>query len=173
MAGYRKMQYQGTFLADLNNAIEELMRDSEALRIAQRLFCEHGAGGHEVTYDLVNDAIGFRRAFAESYRDYQICRPALERIEHPTNLGESSDPSLEIRELVDEYKRVLGSRPAWLCAHVAEIWDWENRRCDSESQYPFPDHVPVVRKLEGGQALLHEMLVHKLLLIGKSNVRSI
>ena len=59
----------------------------------------------------------------------------------------------------------------WLCAHVAEIWNWENRRCDAESQYPFSDHVPVVRRLEGGQALLHEMLVYKLLLIRKSNIR--
>ena len=166
MAGYRKMQYLGGMFADLDNAIEELMRDPEALRIAQRLFCEHGAGGHEVTDVVVNDTDGFRRVYAESYRDYQTCRAELERIEHPTNLGEGSDPARDFRELVNEYKRILGGRPARLCANVAEIWSWENRRCDSESQYPFSDHVPVVRKLEGGQALLHEMLVHKLLLIG-------
>ena len=53
MAGYRKMQYHGTMFATLDAAIEELMGDPEALKVAQRLFCEHGAGGHEVTEDVL------------------------------------------------------------------------------------------------------------------------
>jgi hypothetical protein len=172
LAGYRKMQYQGTMFAGLDTTIEYLMQDPEALKTAQRLFCEHGAGGHEVTDDLVNDADVFRRAFAASYRDYLKCRESLKAVEHPTNSGEGSDPAQDFKELDREYKRILGNRPAWLCAHVAAIWNWENRRCDSESQYPFSGQVPVVRKLVGGYALLHEMLIHKLLLIGESRTES-
>ena len=166
------MQYQGTMFATLDASIEELMGDPEALKVAQRLFCEHGAGGHEVTEDLLNDAHGFRRVFAMSYRDYQTCRANIANIDHVTNLGSVPDPANAFRELTDEYKRILENRPARLCAQVAMIWSWEIRRCDSESQYPFPSHVPVIRKLEGGQALLHTMVVHKLLLIGKSGAWS-
>jgi hypothetical protein len=172
MAGYRKMQYQGTIFATLDAAIEELMGNPEALKVAQRLFCGHGAGGHEVTEDLVNDTDGFRHVFAMSYRDYQSCRASIANIDHATNLGKVTDPDKAFRELIDQYERILGNRPARLCALVAMIWSWENHRCDYESQYPFPSHVPVVRKLEGGQALLHEMLVDKLLLIGKSPIKS-
>ena len=167
LAGYRKMQYQGSMFATLDAAIEKLMSDPEALQVAQRLFFEHGAGGHEVTEAMVNDTEGFRLVFAMSYRDYKSCRESLMSIDHPSNLGDAPDSAKAIWELAGAYKRALENRHARLCAQVAMIWSWENYRSDSEAQYPFPSHVPVVRKLEGGQALLHEMLVDKLLLIGK------
>jgi len=163
MAGYRKRQYQGSMFSNLDAAIEELRENPEALRIAQRLFCEHRAEHQEIPEALLTDIKAFRRVFVESYDDYKTCRADIKHIDHQSNQGVITRPNEALRELVDKYREVLKARPAWFCAAVAYVWAWENRSLDGTNEYAFKDHVPVVRKLEGGQLLLHEMLIDKLL----------
>ncbi|HZZ77132.1 MAG TPA: hypothetical protein VFE62_01355 [Gemmataceae bacterium] len=169
LAGYRKMQHLGGMLGLIDDALQILQQDDDALQSGQRLLLEHMATVERCDVPMSYfDRGAFRSVFLESFRDYESLRPAIKEIKHESNEGSAEFPEESLTTLIWEFLEVVGTRPAWLCIKVAQLWaratgETLTTNLGVRDSYPLKDHAPVAHKLDGARRLLHDMLMAKLL----------
>jgi hypothetical protein len=169
MAGYRKMQVLGSFLSMLDAAIEDLHRDRSALLrvrndllgdVAQQL--EAGQTGPDLTPAVTNDKHSFVALFEHAYQAYLGCREELQRIELPTNYGETEDIEAEVAAVNARLWEVVRERDAQYAVWCAVNHLEASHDMDLADPYPFSTHAAVVVDLEGGLRLFHDMVMRHL-----------
>lgn len=164
LCGYRKMQLWGAIFSTLDAMIEELANDPRLLDVARIAMLSNAAEqGGEIPVQFASDQRGFAAAYAGWQADYQLVRPKLVALDHPTHTGAVGELEAAIRDLTAEQLAVVEGRPARLCIAAASAFIGATHQINPSDRYLFEDHAAALVPLEGPFARTHEHVMRALL----------
>lgn len=122
LAGYRKMQLWGAIFSTMDQTVERLHSDGEALEEARLMSLAAGAeNGGAVSAELVVNRKAFQESFEESYQAYRTLRTEL-KDDDDSHWGVSGDVERPIRSLIAKLvERVTGTR-ARMVVVIASVY---------------------------------------------------
>lgn len=103
------------------------------------------------------------KAFTEGLQEYRARRSALASVIHPSNTSPVDGIEDALSEIAGQMEAVLGpDSQASRCAAIALSFERHEGATDPENRFYFRGHVPIVAKLEGDHALLHDVVMSEL-----------
>ncbi len=158
LAGLRKMQVHGSLFSSIDDAIERLRNDPDALEATLHIHAAELApqiGLRGTLHETVNT---FRAMFAESYADYLICRETLRACADDLAAGcKHPDLQSHMETVMARYSDILENRAAKAVAVFAAVYMKRMRGSDAADRYYFRHHAPVIEPLCGRMALSHQV----------------
>jgi hypothetical protein len=158
MAGFRKMQLHGSIFSSMDETVEFLHRNAEALDVAVALQLGELAQITPLPGTAQERAVRLRELFREGYEDYQRCRDQLRTCadEHAAG-GEIADIETAFVQLSPDYGEILNNRPAKVAVTIAGTYAQRLGSLDPANRYCFKEHAPIIIPLTGRAAVVHEV----------------
>lgn len=161
LSGYRKMQFVGSIVSSLHEAVDELKNNGELRRrLAASFFAS-------VDPDLLQRPrmLAAHIAFSESemsdsaFTDYESIKEQLDNIEDTTNEGILDDPVSSISRITKKVEEIIeGRRCNWL-AKLGVLRLQQRLKPDPANRYHNPFHTAVFSPLEGRSLFLRDSFV--------------
>ena len=162
LAGYRKTQLHGSMFSSIDDAVEVLRRDSDALQ-ATATILDDQLGLEQTGEGRSTGANAIRALFDDAYEDYHACRDELRAAADSTARGdEIGDFDDAMAPLLAQYEQVLDDRRAKLAVCLAATYIRRLGSLDPANRYYFKEHAPILAALDGVAARMHEVAMEAL-----------
>jgi hypothetical protein len=170
-SGYRKVQALGALMSSIDQAVEELRSDPDALDKARLHYLAHIAEelrrqGDEraISPEMLRGKEVFAEIFEESYGAFLAVRAELDKLDHESNLGISRDGLASFEEICTHVSAKVEGSQAKVCFFAGLFHNEILGRISPSDRYYYRAHAPIIDDLVGDYRLLHELLMEQLVI---------
>lgn len=161
LSGYRKMQFVGSIVSSLHEAIDELRNNGELRRrLAAYFFASVDPGLLQRPRNLVACIAHSESEMNEfAFADYDAIKEQLDNIEDTSNEGVLDDPVVSISRVTKKVEEIIeGRRCNWL-AKLGVLRLQQRLKPDPANRYHNPFHTAAFSPLDGRSLFLRDTFV--------------
>jgi hypothetical protein len=162
-AGYRKMQLHGSAFSSIDDAVQKLNVDSEALKASTQILLGELAAENDLPGTPGQGIRATMELFEASYQDYLQCRDELRQIaDDMARGGQLDDFDAGMEPILQRYYGLLNDRKAKLAICLASVYMGRIGSLDPAKRYYFDDQAPVIIELAGPALNTHQIVMEEM-----------